>query len=351
MVFFVLLTGGCVVSGVPIAFAFGISTVVYLGMATRVPMSIVISRMDEGMSSLVLLAVPLFVVLGLLMEMTGLARVLVAFLVALCGHVRGGLSYALLAAMYLVSGISGAKAADMAAVAPVLFPEMKRRGTHEGELIAILAASAAMSETIPPSLVLIMIGSVTGVSISALFAGGLLPALVVAAVLVALAWWRSRREDNSLARRATPREIGRCLVLAIPALLLPLLIRAAVVDGVATATEVSTIGIAYCLVVGVVIYRQFDWRRVMPILVRHGVALGRDPADHRRGNSHGMGTDPIRLLAIPRADGGRGAGRADGLPAAVDPAVRRPGQRARGHPGDRAIRPAAIPGRAGAAHQ
>ena len=267
LVFFVLLAGCCVLTGVPIAFAFGISTVAYLALATRVPMSIVISRMDEGMSSLVLLAVPLFVVLGLLMEMTGLARVLVNFLVALCGHVRGGLSYVLLGAMYLVSGISGAKAADMAAVAPVLFPEMKRRGTPDGELIALLASSAAMSETIPPSLVLIMIGSVTGVSISALFAGGMLPALVVAAVLVVLAWWRSRGEDVSHVRRAPAAEVGRTLVAAIPALILPVLIRFAVVDGVATATEVSTVGIAYCLVAGLVIYRCFDWRRVVPILV------------------------------------------------------------------------------------
>ncbi len=228
-------------------------------------MTIVISRMDEGMSSLVLLAVPLFVFLGLLMEMTGLARVLVNFLVALCGHVRGGLSYVLLGAMYLVSGISGAKAADMAAVAPVLFPEMKRRGAKEGDLIALLASSAAMSETIPPSLVLIMIGSVTGVSIASLFAGGLLPALVVASVLVVLAWWRSRREDVSHTHRASPRELGQAFVAAIPALLLPLLIRAAVVDGIATATEVSTFGIAYCFVIGLLIYRRFNWARFLPI--------------------------------------------------------------------------------------
>ncbi len=201
------------------------------------------------------------------MEMTGLARVLVNFLAALCGHVRGGLSYVLLGAMYLVSGISGAKAADMAAVAPVLFPEMKRRGSHEGEMIALLAASAAMSETIPPSLVLIMIGSVTGVSISALFAGGLLPALVVSVALVVLAWWRSRSEDVSHVRRASARQILRALLAAAPALVLPFLIRAAVIDGVATATEVSTLGIAYCLVVGLLFYRGIAWRRLLPILV------------------------------------------------------------------------------------
>src|SRR6266700_3825553 len=168
LVFFVALVGILVALGVPIAFAFGLSTLAYLAFTTQIPLTIVISRMDAGMSGLILLAVPLFVFLGLMMEMAGLARALVDFIAALLGHVRGGLAYVLLGAMYLVSGISGSKAADMAAVAPVLFPEMKRRGARPGELVALLSASGAMSETIPPSLVLITIGSVTGVSIAAL---------------------------------------------------------------------------------------------------------------------------------------------------------------------------------------
>ena len=267
IVFFVLLVGGCVLAGVPIAFAFGMGSFAYLALTTRIPLTIVVSRMDEGMSNLVLLAVPMFVFLGLLMEATGLARVLVDFLAALCGHVRGGLSFVLLGAMVLVSGISGAKAADMAAVAPVLFPEMRRRGANEGELIALLATSAAMSETIPPSLVLIMIGSVTGVSISALFTGGLLPALVVALALMALALWRARTEDLSQVRRAPVRVMLRAFLAAIPALILPFLIRAAVVDGIATATEVSTFGIIYCVAVSLLVYRRFPLRRLYPMLV------------------------------------------------------------------------------------
>src|SRR5207248_5300091 len=109
-------------------------------------------------------------------------------------HVRGGLAYVLLGAMYLVSGISGSKAADMAAVAPPLFPEMKRRGANEARLIALLSSSGAMSETIPPSLVLITIGSVTGVSIAALFTGGLLPALVGAFPLAVVVFFHNRKE-------------------------------------------------------------------------------------------------------------------------------------------------------------
>jgi tripartite ATP-independent transporter DctM subunit len=265
VVFFVGLLGVAVLLGVPIGFAFGTATLAFLACVTRVPLTIVVSRMDEGMSGLVLLAVPLFVFLGLLIEMTGMARAMVAFLASLLGHVRGGLYYVLLGGIYLVSGISGSKAADMAAIAPVLFPEMKARGSHEGELVAILAASGAMSETIPPSLVLITIGSVTGVSIAALFTGGLLPGAVLAMALGTVAWVRSR--DEARGAPASGQLIRRTLVVSLPALLLPFVIRFAVVRGVATATEVSTIGIVYAALCGLLIYRRFDWRRLYPMLL------------------------------------------------------------------------------------
>src|SRR5439155_11111283 len=190
------------------------------------------------------------------------------------GRVRGGLAYVLLGAMYLVSGISGSKAADMAAVAPVLFPEMKRRGANPGDLIALLSSSGAMSETIPPSLVLITIGSVTGVSIAALFNGGLLPALVLALALCVIVWVRYRDDDLTGVRRATWGEAGRTFIIALPGLALPFIIRFAVVEGVATATEVSTIGIFYTIVAGLFIYRRFDWRRIYPILVETAALSG-----------------------------------------------------------------------------
>jgi tripartite ATP-independent transporter DctM subunit len=266
-IFFILGVAALVAAGVPIAFSFGIATVGYVALATRAPLTVVVSRMDEGMSHLLLLSIPLFVFLGILIDMTGMARAMVGFLASLLGHVRGGLSYVLLGAMYLVSGISGAKAADMAAVAPVLFPEMKARGMKPGELVSLLASSGAMAETIPPSVVLIVIGSVASVSISALFTGGLLPAAVLALALAIVAYVRSGDDDRATRRRATGAEIGKAFVIAIPALILPFLIRAAVVEGIATAVEVSTIGIAYTIVAGLFIYRQFDWRRVWPMLV------------------------------------------------------------------------------------
>jgi tripartite ATP-independent transporter DctM subunit len=274
VIFFVGVAGLCVFAGVPIAFGFGLATFGYLALTTRTPLMVLVGRMDEGMSHLILLSVPLFVFLGLLIEMTGMARAMVAFLASLLGHVRGGLHYVLVGAMYLVSGISGSKAADMAAVAPVLFPEMKERGAKPGDLVALLAATGAQTETIPPSLVLITIGSVTGVSISALFTGGLLPGVVLAITLSALVWWRYRDENLDHVKRARGSEIGRACVIALPAIALPFVIRYAVVEGIATATEVSTIGIVYSFVAGLLIYRRFDWRRLLPMLIETAALSG-----------------------------------------------------------------------------
>jgi len=267
IIFFVGVVAVCVFSGIPIVFSFALATFGYLALTTRVPTMTLVGRMDEGMSHLILLAVPLFVFLGQLIEMTGMAKAMVRFLANLLGHVRGGLSYVLIGAMYLVSGISGAKAADMAAVAPALFPEMKERGAKPGDLVALLAATGAQTETIPPSIVLITIGSVTGVSIAALFTGGLVPGLVLAVMLCFVVAQRYRNEDLSHVTRASMADVGKSLLIALPALALPLVIRAAVVEGVATATEVSTIGIVYSLIVGLLIYRQFDWSRLREILV------------------------------------------------------------------------------------
>ena len=266
-IFFIGVVGAAVFSGVPIAFSFALATFGYLALTTRTPMPVMVGRVEEGMSHLVLLAVPLFVYLGLLIEMTGMAKAMVQFLASMLGRVRGGLSYVLIGAMYLVSGISGSKTADQAAVAPVLFPEMKARGAKAGDLVALLSVTGAQTETVPPSIVLITVGSVTGVSIAALFTGGLLPGVICGLALCFVVWWRYRHEDLSNVKRFTKAEIGRLFLVALPALVLPFVIRFAVIEGIATATEVSTIGIAYSVVVGLLVYRRFDFRRAFNMLI------------------------------------------------------------------------------------
>ena len=266
-IFFLVGVPLMVFAGVPIAFAFSGATFAYIALGTYVPVSIMAERLDSGMSQLLLLAIPNFVFLGLLIEVTGMARHMVAFLSSFLGRVRGGLEYVLVAAMYLVSGISGSKAADMAAIAPALFPEMEKLGNERASMTALLAATGAQTETVPPSLILIAIGSVTNLSIAALFTAGLVPAALLGIMLCGLVWFRARSAPKTKGRGPGASAIFRAFVVALPALILPFVIRSAVVDGVATATEVSTVGVVYAVIVGLVIYRQTDWKRLYPMLL------------------------------------------------------------------------------------
>lgn len=267
LIFLVLLVAVCLAAGVPIGFCFGLATLCYLGFATTTPLTVVISRMDEGMSSIILVSVPVFVLLGCVLDSTGMGKAIVDVLASLLGHIKAGMSYVLLGSLFIVSGISGSKVSDMATVAPALFPEMKRRGHKPPEMIALLATGAAMADTVPPSIVLIVLGSVAGVSIAGLFQSGFVVAMVLLAALLVLARWKARHEQMAGVKRATLATVGRLVLLASPALVLPFLIRGAVGGGVATATEVSTIAVLYAMVIGHLLYGGLSLRVIWRMLV------------------------------------------------------------------------------------
>ena len=274
VIFLVMMVAVCLVAGVPIAFCFGLGTLCFLAFTTRVPTMVMIGRMDEGMSSLVLLSVPIFVLLGCILDSTGMGKAIVDFLGSLLGHIRAGMSYVLLGSLFLVSGISGSKVSDMATVAPALFPEMKQRGYKPKELIALLATGAAMADTVPPSIVLIVLGSVAGVSIAGLFTSGFMVAIVLLIALAILARWRARHEVLDAVRRAPLSVVWKTSLVAAPALVLPFIIRSAVGGGVATATEVSTIAVLYAFIVGIVLYGGIGWRKTYNMLVETAALSG-----------------------------------------------------------------------------
>jgi tripartite ATP-independent transporter DctM subunit len=274
VIFLVVMVGLCLAATVPIAFCFGIGTLAFLTFSTHVPIFVVVGRMDEGMSSLILLSVPIFVLLGCVLDATGMGKAIVDFLASLLGHVRAGMSYVLLGSLFLVSGISGSKVSDMATVAPALFPEMKRRGYKPKELIALLSTGAAMADTVPPSIVLIVLGSVAGVSIAGLFTSGFVIAMVLLVALAVLARWRARGESLDGVRRAPFSMIWGTMLIAAPALVLPFLIRSVVGGGIATATEVSTIAVLYAIVVGIVLYGGIGPRKFYEMLVETAALSG-----------------------------------------------------------------------------
>jgi tripartite ATP-independent transporter DctM subunit len=274
LIFLVAFVVVCLAAGVPIAFCFGLGTASFLAFTTDVPLGIILGRMDEGMANIVLVSVPIFVLLGCILDATGMGKAIVDFLSSMIGHVKAGMSYVLLGSLFIVSGISGSKVSDMATVAPALFPEMERRGNKRPEMIALLATGAAMADTVPPSIVLIVLGSVAGVSIAGLFESGFVVAMVLLLALLVLARWKARHEDMAGARRAALPVIGRMLLIAAPALVLPFLIRSTVGGGVATATEVSTIAVLYALIVGHLIYGGINGKKIYDMLVETAALSG-----------------------------------------------------------------------------
>ncbi|RWO01768.1 MAG: TRAP transporter large permease subunit [Mesorhizobium sp.] len=274
VIFLVGVVAVCLLLGVPIAFCFGVGTIAFIAFSTHVPMIVLVGRIDEGMSSLILLSVPIFVLLGCVLDATGMGKAIVEFMASLLGHVKAGMSYVLLASMFLVSGISGSKVSDMATVAPALFPEMKRRGHKPKEMIALLATGAAMADTVPPSIVLIVLGSVAGVSIAALFTSGFVIAVVLLLVLAVLARWKASGESMEGVHRAPFSLVWKTLLVSAPALVLPFLIRGAVGGGVATATEVSTIAVLYALVIGALFYGGIGAKKLYAMLVETAALSG-----------------------------------------------------------------------------
>ncbi|MBP1689254.1 MAG: hypothetical protein H6Q33_5397, partial [Deltaproteobacteria bacterium] len=273
-IFLVGLVAVCLAAGVPIAFCFGLGALSFLTFTTQMPLLIVIGRMDEGMSSIILVSVPIFVLLGCVLDATGMGKAIVDFLASLLGHVKAGMSYVLLGSLFIVSGISGSKVSDMATVAPALFPEMERRGNKRKEMVALLATGAAMADTVPPSIVLIVLGSVAGVSIAGLFQAGFVVAMVLLVALLVLARWKARHEITEGLRRAPWKTIGRVGLIAAPALILPFLIRSIVGGGIATATEVSTIAVLYAMIIGQVLYGGITRKKLYAMLVETAALSG-----------------------------------------------------------------------------
>jgi tripartite ATP-independent transporter DctM subunit len=258
---------GAVLTGLPVSFAMLLSTVTYLQVTDAAPFVAIPQNMIDGTGNFILLALPFFIFAGLIMERGGLSLRLVRFAMALVGRAKGGLLQVIVVTIYLVSGISGSKIADVAAVGSVMRGELLRRGYPTAQGAAALAASAAMAETIPPSIAMLVLGSVTPISIGTLFIAGLLPAAVIAACLMLLIWLRARRDGGETV--LSEASVGWRRLASLPPALLPLAMPIMMVAGIrfglATPTEVSALAVLYGLFLAVVVYREQGLARIFPL--------------------------------------------------------------------------------------
>ncbi len=230
-----------------------------------------VQRLYAGADSFPLLAVPLFMLAGELMSAGGISRRIVALADALVGHLPGGLAAVSVVSAMFFAGVSGSAAADTAAVGSILIPAMIRRGYPAPLAGAVQAAGGCIGVIIPPSIPMIVFGALTGASIGRLFAGGVLPGLLMGASLVALCVVEARRTGRVPERRFDARALWPALRSGAWALGAPAIILGTIIGGVATATESAAMAVAYALPVGLYAHRELRWRDLPRLALCAGV--------------------------------------------------------------------------------
>jgi tripartite ATP-independent transporter DctM subunit len=250
-----------ILAGMPVGFVLLFATAAYLWTADM-PFVVLPQNMVNGTGNFILLAIPFFILAGLIMERGGISVRLVRFIQTLVGHWRGGLLQVTVASMYVVSGLSGSKPADVAAVGTVMRDRLRdRHGADEGA--AVLAAAAIMGETVPPSIAMLIVGSITSVSVGAMFIGGLIPAAVMAVCLMALIYVRARRAGMLPTPRAPLRTMLQAGLGAILPLLMPAILLGGILFGIATPTEVAAFAVLYGLALSMLLYREMNFGEFM----------------------------------------------------------------------------------------
>ncbi len=253
-------------AGTPIPLILALGGALYFVLTGDAPLVAIPSALQYGVGSFLLLAIPFFMAAGVLMEVTGMAQRLVEMVQRWVGHWPGGLLIAEVVATYVFSGISGSKAADMATIGAVMKGPMRARGYPASEFAAVLCASAAMSETVPPSLAMLLLGSVTSLSVGALFIAGIVPALVLTLALIVGVVLRARRYGWAAGE---PFALGRAVAglgPALPALGVPAIVIGGIVGGLASPTESGSLAVVYALVAAVLGGRRIGVARIYAAL-------------------------------------------------------------------------------------
>ena len=266
----ILVFLGTMVLGFPVAFCLGITSLVVLFVGD-VPLLLIAQRMFTGIDSFPLMAVPFFVLAGELMNRGGTTRRLIDFANVLVGRVPGGLAHTNILASMFFGGISGSAVADAAAMGTILVPGMTRKGFPPGFSAAVTAASATMGPIIPPSILMVLMGVTTGLSIGGLFAAGIVPGLILGLSMMGLSFFMALR--YGFPRESFPLSPGiifKEFVSAFPALLAPIIILGGILGGIFTPTESAAVAVLYAFLLGRFIYKELSFKDLGRIFVESG---------------------------------------------------------------------------------
>jgi len=240
----------------PIAVAIGVASLLAIVIQGDFPIMMVVQKMFGGMDSFHLMAVPLFMFTGVLMEAGGISRRIIDFANALVGWLPGGLAAVTVVSAMFFAGISGSAAADAAAVGAILIPAMKKSGYDSDFAAAVQASGGSIGVIIPPSIPMIIFGFLTGASIGQLFAGGILPGILIGISLISVASFISFRRGYAGTTAFSLPEVWRTFKRAILALGAPAIILGGILFGIFTATESAAVAVVYALFIGIAVYRQ-----------------------------------------------------------------------------------------------
>jgi tripartite ATP-independent transporter DctM subunit len=268
-----LLTGffALLIIGAPIAVAMGIGAVIAVIFGTNLPLVVVGQRMLVILDSFQFLALPFFVVAGLLMEKGGITRRLVDFAALFVARITGGLGQVVVGANLVMSGASGSATADCAATGTVLIPALARAGYSPAFAAALTAAASTLGAILPPSVLFVIYGAITGTSIGRLFIGGVVPGLIMAGYLFVATYIISKRRGYPKLPTVSWAETGRITLQALPAVMMPVIVLGGIVGGIFTPTEAGAVAAAYALVLSFFVYREIKWADLIPILAQAAI--------------------------------------------------------------------------------
>ena len=238
------------VLGMPIGYCMGLAAILAILFDGTLPPLILAQQFYEALDNFSLLAVPLFVLAGQLMSVAGITERLVNMSRALIGHFRGGLAQANVMTNMFMGAISGSALADLTAIGSMMIPAMKREGYKPAFAVAVTACAAMMAPIIPPSIIAVIYGSVTGVSIGRLFLGGVVPGVMAGLSMLVLVWWLAPGAGARPSARVNWQVRRQETVRAIPAIFMPFIIIGGILSGVFTPTEAGAIAALYALLFG-----------------------------------------------------------------------------------------------------
>ena len=258
----------------PIIVALGGCSLVYALLSDTMPITTLVQTVFGGLATFPLLAIPLFMLAGNLMNEGGITQDLVRFARLLLGHIRGGLGHATILACAIFAAISGAAVATAVAIGVVMIPAMKKAGYDDDLAGALTCTAACMGPIIPPSIPFIIYGVAANVSIGALFLGGVLPGLVLGAALMIYMYYAAVKRDYPTDARAPLKDVLVATFKAVPALFMPVLILGGILSGMFTPTEAAGVAVVYSTLVGILLYRRLNLRNLPNVILKAGLESG-----------------------------------------------------------------------------